>query len=240
MVLGHTALSNRPQYHAQTAIITRLTRILSDGAESLNSLQGGSASGSMPRMSPPIATGGNPRLPQQAMRSRGRTTGYAKPSRTTNRHQPVKVMHWNTEGVLNKQTDLQHVLHENNITICCIQETHLQPKKSFKVRGYQCFRSDIIDRSKGRILTLVRNNIDAIQTATHMDDTEFQVLNLKKKDFHMKLVNLYSPNDKALSLNALPAVEDNYLVVGDFNSHSQSWGYDHIDKRGEEVEKLAG
>ena len=24
-VLGHTALSNRPQYHAQTAIITRLT-----------------------------------------------------------------------------------------------------------------------------------------------------------------------------------------------------------------------
>ena len=27
-----------------------------------------------------------------------------------------------------------------------------------------------------------------------------------------------------------------YLVVGDFNSHSQSWGYDHIDKRGEEVE----
>ena len=27
-------------------------------------------------MSPPTATGGNPRLPQQARRSRGRTTGY--------------------------------------------------------------------------------------------------------------------------------------------------------------------
>ena len=52
----------------------------------------------------------------------------------------------------------------------------------------------------------------------------------------MKLVNLYYPNNKALSLNALPAVEDHYLVVGDFNSHSQSWGYDQIDKRGEEVE----
>jgi len=51
--------------------------------------------------------------------------------------------------------------------------------------------------SKGGILTVVRNNIDAIQTTTHMDDSEFQVLNLKKKDFHMKLVNLYSPNDKA-------------------------------------------
>ena len=36
---------------------------------------------------------------------------------------------------------------------------------------------------------MVRNNIDAIQTTTHMDDSEFEVLNLKKKDFHMKLVN---------------------------------------------------
>ena len=139
----------------------------------MNSLQGGSASGSMPRMSPPTATGGNPRLPQQARRSRGRITGYTKPSRTTNRHQPVMVVHWNAEGVHNKQTDLQHVLHENNITICCIQETHLQPNKSFKVRGYQCFRSDRIGRSKGGILTMVRNNIDAIQTTTHMDDSEF-------------------------------------------------------------------
>jgi len=39
---------------------------------------------------------------------------------------------------------------------------------------------------------------------------------------HMKFVNFYSPNDKALSLNALPAVEDHYLVVGDFSIHSQS------------------
>ena len=52
----------------------------------------------------------------------------------------------------------------------------------------------------------------------------------------MKLVNLYSPNDKALALNALTAIEDHYLVDGDFNSHSQSWGYDHIYKRGEEIE----
>ena len=97
---------------------------------------------------------------------------------------------------------------KTTITICCIQETHLQPKKSLKGRGYQCFRSDRIGRSKGGLLTVVRNNIDAIQTTTHMNDSEFQVLNLKKKDFHMKLVNLYSPNDKALSLNALHRAGD--------------------------------
>ena len=43
------------------------------------------------------------RLPQHARRSRGQTTGYTKPSRTTNRHQPVKVMHWNAEGGMDLQ-----------------------------------------------------------------------------------------------------------------------------------------
>lgn len=85
-------------------------------------------------------------------------------------------------------------------------------------------------------MTLVRNNINAIQTKTHMDDSEFQVLSLRKNDLNLTLVNIYSPNDKALSLDKIPTEETNFLVVGDFNSHSQSWGYDHIDIRGEEVE----
>ena len=114
-------------------------------------------------------------------------------------------MQWNAEGVTNKQTYLQHFLNEDNITICCIQETRLQPNNSFKVLCY----------------------------SDHNTHGWLRVLNLKKKDFNM---NLYSPNDTAMSLNAIPAVEDHYLVVGDFNSHSQGWGYDHIVKRGEEVE----
>ena len=70
-------------------------------------------------------------------------------------------MHWNAESVTNKKTELEHILHERNIQICCIQETHLQSDKSFKVRDYHCFRSDRTDRSKGGVLTLVRNNIQA-------------------------------------------------------------------------------
>ena len=55
----------------------------------------------------------------------------------------VNIMHWNSEGVNNKKDELQHFLHENSINICCIQETHLQEGKPFKVRGYQVFRSDL-------------------------------------------------------------------------------------------------
>ncbi len=37
-------------------------------------------------------------------------------------------------------------------------------------------------------------------------------------------------------MDTIPVEDNNYLVVGNFNSHSQSWGYDHIDRRGEDVE----
>ena len=50
---------------------------------------------------------------------------------------------------------------------CCIEETHLQPNKFFKVSGYQCFRSHTTDQSKGRVLTLVTSNINACLIHTH-------------------------------------------------------------------------
>jgi exonuclease III len=107
-------------------------------------------------------------------------------------------MHWNAEGLYNKKAELEHILHERNIQICCIQETHLQEPKSFKVRGYQCFRCDRKGRSKGGILTLTE---------------------------------LYP---WTLLIQRTPIL----LVVGDFNSHSQSWGYYHMDRRGEEVDLI--
>ena len=145
-------------------------------------------------------------------------------------------MHWNAESVSNKKTELEHILHEKKIEVCCIQETHLQSDKSFKVRGYQCFRSDRKDRSKGGILTLIRNNIRACPINTHMEDSEYQVLKLQASNAELQLTNFYCPNNRPLSLDSISLADSNVLVVGDFNSHSQSWGYDHMDHRGEEVE----
>ena len=108
------------------------------------------------------------------------------------------------------------ILHERNIQICCIQETHLQSDKFFKVRGSQCFRSDRTDRSKGGVLTLVRNNIQACLISTRMDDSEYQVLKLQASNAELKLVNFYCPNNKPLSLNSISMEDANMLVVDFF------------------------
>ena len=40
----------------------------------------------------------------------------------------MKILHWDVEGVSPKELTI--FLRENNIDVCCIQETHLQTGKS--------------------------------------------------------------------------------------------------------------
>ena len=81
------------------------------------------------------------------------------------------------------------------------RETHKNSEKYFKVRDYQCFRSDRTDHSKGGVLTLVRNNIQAFLINTYMEDSEYQVLKIQASDGELKLVNFYCTTNKPLSLD---------------------------------------
>ncbi|BFZ08560.1 hypothetical protein BsWGS_11599 [Bradybaena similaris] len=151
-------------------------------------------------------------------------------------------MHWNAEGVnskkdnYSKRIELENILNEEQVSICCLQETHLNTDITFKVRGYQCFRSDRKDRKKGGILTLVKNNISAGQIEVYMAGAEYQMIQIKTENTVLHLLNYYCPNDRPLALDTIPTKE-RLIVCGDFNSHSQSWGYEYMDERGEKLEE---
>nr|KAG5694728.1 hypothetical protein BaRGS_031544 [Batillaria attramentaria] len=50
------------------------------------------------------------------------------------------------------------------------------------------------------------------------------------------ITNCYSPPTASLDLHTIQPASYNHLIVGDFNGHSPSWGYDNSDYRGEEIE----
>ena len=132
---------------------------------------------------------------------------------------------------------LQIFLHENEIDVCCIQESHPKEGKSLKIRGYQePTRNDRQNRQKGGVVTLVRNGIKVNEVKRLTGDAEYIHTKISSKDRTLELVNYYCPEDKSLSLDTLNVPDEDFLIVGDFNCRSQSWGYDNIDKRGEEVE----
>ena len=50
------------------------------------------------------------------------------------------------------------------------------------------------------------------------------------------IVNYYCQNNVHLNIQNINVKSENDIIVGDFNSHSQSWGYNHIENRGGEIE----
>ena len=149
----------------------------------------------------------------------------------------LRLAHWNAEGVRQKKTELQNFLKQNGIDVCTIQETHLTQNHRFYVRGYETYRQDRESRSKGGVVTLVRNTIPSIEIQrSRASDTEFLVVELILPDHHLQVFNIYSPPDKSIALHLIQPTTENWIIMGDFNSHSPSWGYDELDSKGEEVE----
>jgi len=62
-----------------------------------------------------------------------------------------------TKSSENKNLELQVLLKERNIDVCCIQETHLNSSHRFSIRDYETFRRDRKDIPIGGNLTLVNN-----------------------------------------------------------------------------------
>ncbi|BFY98463.1 hypothetical protein BsWGS_01503 [Bradybaena similaris] len=175
--------------------------------------------------------------PIQAGPSNGHIGQPGQTKQTPNPDTALTVVHWNAEGVSNKKIELQEFLRKHEVDVICIQESHLKEPTRFSVRGYECFRHDRPTKAKGGIITLVKTSIPAVEI-DRSNDTELEHLTVKllfDKD-HLLITNCYSPPTTPLTLHRITINEANHLIVGDFNSHSPSWGYEATDPRGEELE----
>ena len=90
---------------------------------------------------------------------------------------------------------------------------------------------------KGELLILVKNIYRAAEIHRSGDeDTEVLGIKLMFEGNPLSIYNLYSPPPKALHLHAIQLEEGRWIIMGDFNSHSPSWGYPDLDPKGDEVE----
>ena len=89
---------------------------------------------------------------------------------------------------------------------------------------------------KGGIITPIKSNINAYMSNIPNDGPEQYTVTVKTLKRDIKLVNYYCLNNVNLGLHNIHVRYSNFIIMGDFNSHSQSWGYDDIDARGEEIE----
>ncbi|KAK7115386.1 hypothetical protein V1264_001263 [Littorina saxatilis] len=195
--------------------------------------QAETAPGPQPQRGPASATG---EATQSDNRRQQPQASVSQPSQPDKSADPLVFAQWNAEGLRKKKPELQDFLRREQVDIICIQETHLTDAHRFSMRGYELFRHDRSNRSKGGILTLVRNNIPAIEVGRSTGENEFLAVKAVLQGREFTIINFYCPPDKNLELHTLHLPQSNLLILGDFNGHSPSWGYQDLNCRGEQIE----
>ena len=136
-----------------------------------------------------------------------------------------------------KKAALAERLKQEDIDIACIQETHLKENLRLNIRGYQVFRTDRKERTKGGIAILIKNSLPFQELSVDTENqAEIQGVKVTVGNEVLTVYNEYCPVDKKLSLDKIDVKGNNCMIVGDFNSHSEAWGYAESDRRGEEIE----
>ena len=208
--------------------------VLRCGVRPLEVRRGGREPGSSLK-SPTKVTGGQEALPNR-MKLRKKKKPHAR-TKPTEPPRKLNILQWNAEGIMKKKRDLAERMEKEKIDIVCAQETHLNVSHRFQVRGYETFRVDREGRHKGGVLMLVRNSIAAQDFKIDTNQqAEIQGVNCVIENRNLRILNVYCPPDRDLSLPLMDIPNQDCMVMGDFNSHSERWGYAETDKRGEDVE----
>ena len=188
--------------------------------------------GPSPQKGPPSGTGGHLTSSCQARR-RGARVRDTDPNETPTLRS-INILQWNAEGDY-KKIALKEKLHKENIDVACLQELHLKGNQRFTMRGYQVLRHDREGRAKELVSIIVKNTTPA-QEFTVSTKHQAGIHGVSIKINEKKIFNMYSPPDRDLSLDLIQLQESRCIILGDFNSHSEAWGYEEADRRGEEVE----
>lgn len=123
------------------------------------------------------------------------------------------------------------------IHILVIQETHRGPDNPKpKIGGMNL----VIDRSHNQYGSAIFAKPDLIiYSASLMCNNNLEILTIELQS--CTVTSIYKPPPEVFKFDAPDNFNNksNAVIIGDFNSHSITWGYNHTDDNGEKVESWA-
>lgn len=155
----------------------------------------------------------------------------------------ANIIQWNINGFYNKLEELQLIIKDHNPSIICLQETNFNTKSNPALLHFNIFKKNrnICNRSSGGVAILVNHNFPTEEITLHTD-LEAIALSITLPHITVTLCNIYIPNQKDFTLydieHIILQLPNTFVIVGDFNSHSETWGSYKTDYRGRIIEEL--
>ena len=139
----------------------------------------------------------------------------------------IITLNLNGLNVPNKRQKLAEWIQKQDPYICCLQETHLKTRDTYrlKVKGWKKIFHANRDQKKAGIAILISDKIDFEIKAVERDKEEHYIMikgSIQEKD--ITIINIYAPNIGAPQyvrqmLTSMTGEINSYtIIVGDFNT----------------------
>ena len=164
----------------------------------------------------------------------------------------LKLLSWNARSIVKTNKDmLVNYCLMNGVNIFCIQETHLKPHINPTFKGFNILRKDRINADKGGILVGIKKNIHFVPIRTQYLD-KFDKIEVQgcrvflSKNMTVNIFNVYNPQGDSPQISDVLSTivtnippRDMFIIVGDFNSHSNIWcNCGTTNRSGNHIEEL--
>ena len=141
----------------------------------------------------------------------------------------LKILHWNARSVLPKLVKLQHILIQNDIDICTLNETWLKlsNKGQLKIKEFHCESSEREGLTKGGGVGVALAKHLNYKCRTDLESTfsslELCIVEILCRTKNILVVSLYRPPNEGDGsfmkqykdlLNALSAENNKHIIIG--------------------------
>lgn len=155
----------------------------------------------------------------------------------------LKIMAWNSNGLLKHQQELKVVLDTENIDVCLISESHFTKQSFIKLKGYKIYHAlHPNNTARGGSTIIIKENIYHYEEMK-IEEPGIQAVGIciKTKRYPIILSAIYCPPRYKLKeehyLRLLKQLGDRFILGGDFNAKNTFWGSRLTTTKGRELYK---
>ena len=139
---------------------------------------------------------------------------------------PLAILQWNCRGIYRKLPEFKHYLYtlQPLPDVLVLQETHLIPKYTPKLPGYQLFRKDRTLYSGG-VACFMRNSLTShVRNVKSPSEIDILCITVSR----LEICNVYiPPSSQARDLTFIDTFRSRSLIFGDYNAHHISWSHEN-------------
>ncbi|CAF0819288.1 unnamed protein product [Adineta ricciae] len=142
-----------------------------------------------------------------------------------------------------KQLRTQEQIEANNTHKRLLNETNLKSERQFSLWGYNIFRNDRVGKSGGGVLLAIKRHIKCREVYNKTaQENEVIAVEIETKGFNSILISsIYVPPKAKINksiFDDLYSINNNCIIVGDFNATSQEKGSSKTNSKGRQLQEL--